>query len=212
MKRTLRRGLTLIELMVVIAVIGIIGAVGAPALNGILGLQQQSAVKEIAQTYAWLIEEASLRNVSFRMSFNLDRGTWKVEVGDPGALVFSSPEDAEEHAEMVEDKMRRFTKRQIESGEADIGEEVAQFQSLDGAEFRSDNTLPDGIRFAFVYTPQYGKYGMEPNDEPPDDPEEERIAYSHIFPDGTAEHTVIRIVDLDDEDGRRVVVQEAIVG
>jgi prepilin-type N-terminal cleavage/methylation domain-containing protein len=200
MRRALRQGLTLIEVMVVIAVIGIIGAVGAPALSGILGLQQQAAVKELAQTYAWLIEEASLRNVSFRMSFNLDRGTWKVDVGDAGALIFASPEDAEEHAEMVEDKMRRFTKRQIEEGRADVGEDVAQFQSLEGDEFRSKNTLPEGIRFAFVYTPQYGKYGMEPHDEPPDDTEEDRIAYSHIFPDGTAEHTVIRVVDMEDED------------
>ena len=34
----------------------------------------------------------------------------------------------------------------------------------------------------------------------PEEGEEERIAYSHVFSDGSAEHTVIRIIELDDED------------
>ena len=48
--------MTLIEIVVVIAIIGIIAALTAPSLNGVLGLQQQSAIKELGQTYIWLQE------------------------------------------------------------------------------------------------------------------------------------------------------------
>lgn len=194
-----KRGMTLIEIVVVIAIIGIMAALSAPSLNGILGLQQQSAVKELGQTYIWLQEEASLRNVCFRLSFNLDRGTWKIEMGDPSTLVFSSTEEAEEHQDDLKSKMRRFTKRQIEEGAMEE-ETKSDFQKLDDPAFKSEHTLPEGLSFAYVYTPQYGEEGKRPSDREPDEPEDESIAYSHIFPDGTVEHTVIRVVDGVGED------------
>jgi hypothetical protein len=50
---------------------------------------------------------------------------------------------------------------------------------------------------------------MEPTKGgPPDDPAEDAVAYTHIFPDGTSEHTVVRIVDADDpEDGWTIEVE-----
>ena len=50
----MRRGMTLIELVIVIAIVSIIAAIAAPSLNSILGLEQQSSVKEIGQTMMWL--------------------------------------------------------------------------------------------------------------------------------------------------------------
>ena len=66
--------------------------------------------------------------------------------------------------------------------------------------FETNQTLPEGLQFAFVYTPQYGEDGVEPNPDLPDDPEDEAVAHIHIFPDGTAEHAVIRIVEVDEPD------------
>ena len=41
---------------------------------------------------------------------------------------------------------------------------------------------------------------MTPSEDgPPDDEADDRIAYTYVFPDGTAEHTVVRIVDEDEE-------------
>ncbi|MDG1481713.1 MAG: prepilin-type N-terminal cleavage/methylation domain-containing protein [Myxococcota bacterium] len=198
----MRKGLTLIEIMVVMAIIAIVLAVGMPAISGVLALQQQAAITELSKTYVWLIDEAAMRNTTFRVAYNLDRNTWKVEAGDPSTLVFSTPEEREKHDEEVADMMSRFTQRELEEGAAaDIEDASGRFEGLDDPVFTTEQTLPDGIRFQFIYTPQYGEDGMMANpDGPSDDPEEDIMAYTYIFSDGTAEHTVIRIVDVDDEE------------
>jgi len=205
----LRQGLTLVEIMVVIAIMGVALAVGGVSMQQLFDLQQQSAVKELAQTYTWLIDEAALRNCSFRIAYNLDQGTWKVEVGDPNTLVFATPEEREEYEEEVADQMTKFTQREIEEGAADeLESEQGRFEGLSDPSFNTDQKLPGGTRFAYVYTPQYGRDGVEPNDEMPDDPEEQAIAYTYVFSDGSAEHIVVRVVDEDDpEDGYTLEVE-----
>ena len=58
--RFARRGLTLIEIMVALAVMITIVAISIPTLNGLLDLKQRAAVKELGQTYTWLLDEAAL--------------------------------------------------------------------------------------------------------------------------------------------------------
>ena len=202
--RSARHGLTLIEIMVSLAVMGAIAAIGVPAINGLLDLKQRAAVKELAQTYTWLLDEAALRNVAFRVVYNLDRSTWTIEAGDPNTLVFTSPEKREEFDEKLEDDMSRYTKRELEEGQADETEERrGRFTGLAELDvpFTTTKPLPEGTVFAYVYTPQYEDGGLTPSPEgPPEDQEEDRIAYTYVFPDGTAEHTVVRVVQDDAED------------
>jgi len=199
-----RRGLTLIEIMVAMAVMVTLAAISIPALNGLLDLKQRAAAKELAQTYTWLLDEAALRNVAFRVAYNLDRGTWTIEAGDPNTLVFSNPEKREEFDERIEDDMSRFTQREVEEGEAeDVQKRRGRFTGLADMDvpFTTSKPLPDGTAFRFVYTPQYEDGGLTPTpDGPPEDEEDDRIAYTYVFPDGTAEHTVVRIVQDDAED------------
>ena len=206
-----RLGLTVIEVLVTLAILLLISAVAIPSLSGVLGVQQRAAARELAQTYTWLIDEAALRNVCFRVTLNLDRGTWLVEVGDPDTLVFATPEEREEYEAELEDKMARFTQREIEEGEVDdeITEASGAFEGLDDPAFTSGQQLPPSTRFEWVYTPQYGDAGVVPNEEIPEEDEgEDAIAYTYIFPNGTAEHTVIRIVDWDDpEEGYTIEVE-----
>jgi prepilin-type N-terminal cleavage/methylation domain-containing protein len=207
-----QHGLTLVEVIVVIAILGIIMAVAMPSINGALMIDQQSSAKNIAQTYIWLIEEASMRNMSFRIVYNLDQGTWKVEAGDPNSLIYGSPEEAEKHQEELKDKMKRYTKRQMEENDIDLEEQTASFQPLESELFKTAGQLPEGLQFNFLYTPQYGQDGLEPNKEIPDEEEEEIIGYSHIFSDGTVEHTIVRIADIDDSDDGYTIEIEPLSG
>ena len=125
-------------------------------------------------------------------------------------MVFSSPEAREEFDEL-EDAMSRFTKREIEEGVAEeIESKKRTLLGTRGADvgFTTAKPLPDGTVFSFVYTPQYDEDGQQPSkDGPPEDPKEEVIAYTYVFPDGTAEHTVVRIADEEDpEDGWTIEV------
>lgn len=198
--RSRKKAFTVIELVIVLAVLAVIAAISVPALSSILSIEQHSAIKEMGQTLTWLQEEAALRNVAFRMEINLDRSTWKVEQGDPTSLIFATPEEAEEFREEQKDKMKRFTKRQAEENNINLDEDPSKFDSIEDPMFTTGAELPSGLVFDFVYTPQYGDDGVEPNPELPDEPEDEAIAYIHIFPDGTAEHAVIRIINIDDEE------------
>ena len=206
-----QRGLTFAELMITIVILGILAVLGIPALSSITATKEKSAVKEIGQTYLWLIEEASVRNVVFRVQFNLDSRSWKVEVADPNTMIFASPEAAEEFQERVEEDRTELPASFSQQGESededvvDLRDAGKRFEGLESELFTTGQTLPEGLMFDFIYTPQYGEDGIRPSTE---DSEKDAIAYSHIFPDNTAEHTVIRIVAIDDvEDGYTLEVE-----
>ncbi len=209
--RRSRHGLTLIEILVSMAILMVMVMVAVPSMQGLMDVQQRAAAKELAQTYTWLVDEAKLRNVSFRVVYNLDRNTWKVEAGDPNTLVYSSPEEREKAEEEEKDKLSRYTKRELEEGHGDavdLRDQDSKFQGLDDPAFDIGGALEGDAVFAYVYTPQYGEDGKRASKDPPEDEADESIAYTYIFPDGTAEHTVVRIVDQDDpEDGWTVTVE-----
>ncbi len=208
-----RAGMTLVEIMVVIAIIAVVVGIAVPSLSAALDLQKRDAAATLARNYTSLLEEAALRNVSFRVVYYLDRNAWQVEVGDPTTLVFDTPEKREEFEQKQKDDMKRFTQREIAEGEAaEVQERSGRFQGLDDEIFHSAQELPSGTRFAFVYTPQYGPDGKTPSDEAPEDPEDEAVAYTYIFPNGTAEHTVVRIVDTEDPDDGYTIEVEPISG
>lgn len=204
-----RQGMTLIEIMVTIAVIAIVVGLAVPGLAAVMDLQRRDAARTIAETYQWLLDEAAMRNVTFRVVYKLDERSWMVEVGDPNTTVFSTPEEREKFEQQLKDDMKRYTQREIEDGEAnEVTERAGRFDGLDDAVFTTAQVLPEGTIFAFVYTPQYAPHGKEPSEEPPEDPEDASVAYTYVFPDGTAEHTIVRIADEEDpEDGFSVEVE-----
>jgi hypothetical protein len=118
--------------------------------------------------------------------------------------VFTNPEKREEFDERLEDDMSRYTQREVDEGEAeDVESQRGRFTGLAELDvpFTTSKPLPNGTRFAYVYTPQYEEGGLEPTKEgPPEDVEDDQIAYTYVFPDGTAEHTVVRIVDEEDNE------------
>ena len=207
-----RRGMTLIEVMVTVAIVLLILSVGIPSMAGLLALQQRGAVYELATTFAYLRDEATLRNVTFRIVFNLDRGTYEVQAGAPDATIFASQEEREEWEDELEDRLNRFTERQISEGAADdLMDQTGRFQGLEDITLDTKVELPGGTRFGWIWTPQHEE-PVEPADVPPEDGEDDTIVYAHIFPNGQLEPVVVRIVDEDDLDEGWTIIVEPLTG
>ena len=214
LRRACRRAFTLVEVLVTIAIMAVLFAISLPSLEGIFEVEQKAAVRELGTTYTWLMDEAALRNVTFRVVYNLDQNTWKVEVGDPDTMIFGSPderqawedEQTEARAALTDSEPEELGESTVVAdGEASMSMD-SDFEGLSDSIFTTANALPAGIRFDYVYTPQYGPDGLFPNSELPEDETDQAIAYSYIFPNGTAEHTIVRIVNADGEEGQSIEV------
>ena len=109
----------------------------------------------------------------------------------------------------IRDRPSSFQQDESDDDEVtDLRDAGKRFEGLESEMFKTEQKLPEGLSFDFVYTPQYGEEGRRPNSEPPEESKDEIIAYSHIFPDNTAEHTVIRIInDEDPEDGYTLEIE-----
>lgn len=203
-----RAGISLIEIIVVMAVMAVVLAIGLPSLTALFDLQQRAAARELAMTYSFLLNEASMRNVTFRIAYHLDEGYYQIEVGDPDTLVFSDPESRAAYEEEQEKEMSRFSdKTPAEGEEPEESDALKRFAGLTAPGFQTKVQLPNNTLYGFVYTPQYGE-PMTPSEEPIESPEDARVAYSYVFSNGMAEHTVVRFVDADDpEDGYTVEVE-----
>lgn len=208
--RRLRTGVTLVEVLVAIAIMALVMAVSIPSLRAIFDVKMTGATKELALSYRYLRDEATLRNATFRVVFYLDQNAYKVEVGDANTLIFDSAEAREAFDEKLESELKRYTSRQIEEGEAsEVLEKKGRFDGLSDPALETTVQFPTGSRIAWVWTPQYDE-PVEPSEDPPDEDDDDpgAIAYSHIFSNGFVEHTLIRIEDVDDpEDGFTIEVE-----
>jgi len=189
--------MTLVEVLVVLAILVALASLVVVSYSQIMRLEQREVAKTLALTYEALHDQAVLRNVTFRIAYHLDGNYYEVEVGDPKVLIFDDPEAREDYEDEIQDQLRRYTEREIEEGEADHLKEEG-FAALQ-ERFAKRVDLPRGTRFAGVYTPQYEDM-VEPSGADEEDPEEPLIVYSYIFANGFAEHTVVQIVERNDED------------
>lgn len=203
-----RAGISLIEVMVVLAIMAVVLGIGIPSLAAIFDLQQRSAARELAMTYSFLINEAAMRNVTFRIAYNLDAHSYQIEVGDPDTLVFSDPETRAQWEAEREEEMQRFNPSEGEEGEeAEEEDALNRFSGLTMPGFQSKVELPSNSMFSFVYTPQYDG-PQTPSEDPPEAAEDQKVVYSYVFANGVSEHTVVRIVSVDDpEDGYTLEVE-----
>jgi prepilin-type N-terminal cleavage/methylation domain-containing protein len=218
-------GMTLMEMMVVIALLGVVILAILPSFGSMMGLQRDVSVRKLASSYRFLHEEAALRNVSFRLAFNLDANSWTVEVGDPNTLIFHNQDDREEFESDLMSELSRYTTREIEEGKAsEVTDQINRFDAVtemvlhslsEDLETREGRTaavyLPEGTKFLWVQTAQY-REPVTASPSPPEDPSEESIAYSMIFPNGTMEPTLIRVVDSEDEDDGVTILVEPLSG
>lgn len=205
--RRVRRGLTLLELLVAIALMLLMFAVLVPALSNIMMFEQRAAARELSMLYEQLHDEAILRNKSFRIEFDLLDHSYQVQEGSPEVLVFTDADARERFEEREEERLE-------EMGPLERKEylEKQGFSSVEGRGLGGKVTLPENTRFRSVYTPQY----EDPVEPPTEDELEDRNvvtkAYSYVFSSGFAEAAVIQLVDVDDEDEGFTIVVDPLSG
>lgn len=200
--RAARRGMTLVEIMVVVAILAMLSLVAIPSLQAIFDVQQRGAVRDLASTYEFLQAEAALRNVCFRVAYNLDANTYQVELGSPDATVWGDSEKMKEYEADRERGFGRFKKND------EAGAPKSDFKKFEIDGIDTEVQLPEGTVFKWVYTPVYETPQTPTEEKDRDDDAGPRMVYSHIFPNGFVEYTAIRVVDEDDmEDGFTLTVQ-----
>lgn len=210
-RRRLRRGLTLLEVMITVAIMLLVTAVMVPSMSAYWMLEQRASAKEIALVYELLHDEAILRNETYRLVFDLDGGKWFVEKSTGAATIYASPEAREAAEERRAEKVEDMDPEELKAWK----EEHASFQKIDGEHGLSKTfQLPQNTRFKSVFTPQYEE-PVVPSAEQrssgkkrsAEERAEAAIVASHIFPNGFVEYTVIQLVDVDDpESGFTITV------
>ncbi len=104
MRRAASRGLSLIELVVVLALVGIMLLVAVPSLRSVLGADLKASTVELAQTLRYLQDEAVLRNMNMRIAYDLDGRTWWIEAADGPVRIFRDRDSKEAFDEFMAEK------------------------------------------------------------------------------------------------------------
>jgi prepilin-type N-terminal cleavage/methylation domain-containing protein len=196
-----RRGMSLLEVMVALAIGVALMVVALPAIGAAFALEQHRAAKDLALLYQQLHDEAIMRNVTFRIGFNLSDNSYTVEAGDPQSLVFENSEQRDEYRDVMRERIEAASDEEI-----DNRTKPQAFQKFNAA-YATKRTLPSGTIFAGVYTPQY-KEMVRLRKFDADKEGGGTLVYSYIFASGFSEQTVVEIaLEGDPTDGYTVEVE-----
>jgi type II secretory pathway pseudopilin PulG len=219
--RRARRGLNLVEVVVAIAIALGLLTLGGMFFQNLSGAKEYSAVKTFVGQVKLAQQQATIENRVYRIAFELDLGTYSIEAGDAEALTFRDAEQRIEAEKKVADSMgskkgedelqkliacararQEDPNRSCgEIDELDPDQALAMLEAESGEGFAAVNDqffsatveLPASVRLNGVYTPAYGEY-QRPSDDDDIDEEDRVRAFTHIFPGGMTEHTVVQFV------------------
>ncbi|MBC7692456.1 MAG: prepilin-type N-terminal cleavage/methylation domain-containing protein [Methylotenera sp.] len=163
------QGFTLIEMLVVIALIGLIGLFAIPSISGVFKLSLGTATREMASVIKETYNSTAMTKKVHRLVYDFKAGQYWVESG-PESLLLDTADTRQK-----EERRRRFTKPNEK-------EEPSAF-TLDKSVTRKKLTLPRGVEFEDVVTEQTKE------------PLTEGKGYTHFFPHGIIEQTVIHLKD-----------------
>ena len=253
-----QRGVTLIEIIVVLALAAVMLAVAVPTLSTVFGVDKRRASRELAATMRWTYEEATIRNQPMRIAYDLDHGTYWVEAADGEVRIHRDwrareawdeyLEEKNEADERVAERRDRSTSGPQQSvseliNNATGGEDggaaaggflsgllggggilpgarggefqVNRFQPIGEGMMGGKREFPDSVRFWGVWTPQFDHI-IKPHDEyeleaiQQEEHQTYRVVYTHVFPGGYMEDSVVYVSDAAGEDITSLVVEPLI--
>lgn len=169
------RGLTLVELLVVLAIVAFLAVAAGPAMGALTGANARKAAGELAGAMRWLFDTAALRHATCRLALDLDKGAFWAECAQPGP-VRGAPARAEEEEALAE----RFPdERSAEMRRLLARSRFGEFS--DRTVKRRD--LPGGAAIAAVWTPDRR------------DPVEKGLAHVYFHAQGEAQPAQVTVAD-----------------
>ncbi|MGE0614564.1 MAG: prepilin-type N-terminal cleavage/methylation domain-containing protein [Bacteriovoracia bacterium] len=167
-------GFTLIEVLVVIALIAIIATIALPTVSSQFKISLRSVTRNLASTVREAYNATVITGQVHRVVYDIKEGQYWVEIGPPTVLLDS-------------DESRELEKRnQHLISAADEDKKPKSKFKLESTITRSKISLPRGVTFEDVVTEQSPE------------PIKEGSVYTHFFPHGLAEQTLIHLADNSD--------------
>jgi prepilin-type N-terminal cleavage/methylation domain-containing protein len=172
MKKLSKKGFTLIELLVVVALIALISAMVMPSVSSYFQVSLNSATRDLSSVVKESYNSTVLTGRAYRVVYDFKKAQYWAESGPSNVLL-----DTEASKKKAEDRARHS--RTEENAQTDSSNSFA----LDKTITRKKVDLPRGVTFEDVLTEQSK------------DPIKEGMAYTHFFPQGMTEQTIIHLVD-----------------
>jgi prepilin-type N-terminal cleavage/methylation domain-containing protein len=195
------RGLTLVELSVVILLIGLVMGVAIPAAGNLTRANLKVAAQRLAGSMRFAYDLAARKNATFRLVFDIDNRAYWLESTSERFLLERDPDEVRRGAvetEAAEKRRKRFVSRAfIESEDLWKPKGPPPFAPVRD-KLAAKVELPDGIFLRDVWVSHQS------------DKASAGQAVLYFFPTGRTERAAIHLVDEDDN--AMTVVSEPLTG
>jgi prepilin-type N-terminal cleavage/methylation domain-containing protein len=161
-------GFTLIELMVVVGIMVLMSVLVMPSVSSYFQLSLNSATRDLATTVKEAYNSAVITGKVYRLVYDLKEHSFWVESGPANALL-----------DTKETKEKEERRRKIMNATASSDNEF----KMDKTVTRKKIKLPRGVEYEDIITQQSKEAIVK------------GIAYTHFFPHGLTEQTIIHLKD-----------------
>jgi len=179
-------GFTLIEMLVVVGIVALMAGVMMPTISSYFQVTINSATRDLATVIKEAYNSAVITGKIYRLVYDIKENTYWVESGPAQYLL---------HTKESKEKEERRKKFSFSKTSQDLQENKESQFKIDTTITRKKANLPRGVNYEDIAT------------ELSKDPITDGIAYSHFFPHGLTEQTIIHLQDQSKHHASLVITQ-----